>query len=72
VIAVSGDKYVDQAHRDYIAVGLTGVSTYQTIEIDPVSRRLTYRAWSEDGRIIDQFRLDRSQRAGPGRLKTEG
>ena len=34
VIAVSGDKFVDQASRDYIEVGQSGVSTYQTIDID--------------------------------------
>ena len=34
VIAVSGDKFVDQAPRDYIEVGRSGVSTYQTIDID--------------------------------------
>jgi 3',5'-cyclic AMP phosphodiesterase CpdA len=72
VIAVSGDKYVDQASRGYTAVGLTGVSTYQTIEIDPKSRSLNYRAWSEDGRIIDQFRIDKAHRAGPESLSAEG
>ena len=55
VIAVSGDKYVDQAHRDYVEVGLTGVSTYQTIEIDPRSGRLTYRAWTEEGESLNAF-----------------
>ena len=33
VVAVSGDKFVDQVQRDYIEVGYTGLSTYQTIEI---------------------------------------
>ena len=57
VIAVSGDKYVDQAHRDYTEVGYAGVSTYQTIDIDADPSRLTYRAWTEDGRIIDKFTI---------------
>lgn len=57
VIAVSGDKYVDQARRDYAAVGYSGVSTYQTIDIDTDPSRLTYRAWTEDGRIIDELRI---------------
>ncbi len=64
VIAVSGDKYVDQARRDYIEVGRTGISTYQTIEIDPGSNRLSYRAWTEDGRIIDEFEIEKSRGAG--------
>jgi Calcineurin-like phosphoesterase/Purple acid Phosphatase, N-terminal domain len=59
VIAVSGDKYVDQVQRENVATGLAGVSTYQTIEIDPRSNRLSYRAWTEDGRIVDAFRLEK-------------
>ena len=64
VIAVSGDKFVDQAHRDYIEVGLTGVSTYQTIEIDPRVEPATYRAWTEDGRVVDELH-DRQSPNGP-------
>ena len=59
VIAVSGDKYVDQTRRDYIEVGQAGISTYQTIEIDPDSRGLNYRAWTEDGRTIDDLRIEK-------------
>jgi 3',5'-cyclic AMP phosphodiesterase CpdA len=64
VIAVSGDKYVDQAHRDYIAVGRTGTSTYQTIDIDPRCSRLTYRAWTEEGRIIDELKMEKPPKTG--------
>jgi hypothetical protein len=59
VVAVSGDKFVDQAHRDYIAVGYTGLSTYQTIEINAQKRQLAYRAWSEAGKIVDELVLDK-------------
>ena len=59
MIAVSGDKYVDRAHRDDVEMGLTGVSTYQTIEIDPRSGRLTYKAWTEDGRVVDEFAIEK-------------
>ena len=59
VIAVSGDKYVDPARRDYGEVQYSGVSTYQTIDIDADPRRLTYRAWTEDGRPIDEFRIEK-------------
>ncbi len=55
IVAVSGDKFVDQAHRDYIEVGYTGLPTYQTIEIKAGKRQLTYRAWSEAGQIVDQL-----------------
>ena len=61
VIAVSGDKYVEQTERDYVATGLAGVSTYQTIEIDPRADRLNYRAWTEEGRVVDAFQIDKGQ-----------
>lgn len=63
VIAVSGDKFVDQARRENVATGLTETSTYQTIEIDPRADRLTYRAWTEDGRVVDGFEIDKARRA---------
>jgi hypothetical protein len=59
VIAVSGDKFVDRAMRDYVAVGRSGVSTYQTIEIDSHLNRLTYRARSEDGTIVDEMQIEK-------------
>lgn len=56
VVAVSGDKFVHaQPARDYIEVGRTDVSTYQTIEIDEPARRLTYRSWGIDGDVVDSF-----------------
>jgi hypothetical protein len=67
-IAVSGDKYVDQVHRENVEVGLSHVSTYQTIEIDPRADRLIYHAWSEEGGMVDEFRIDKGRReseAGP-------
>ena len=67
VIAVSGDKFVDRATRDYVAVGRSGVSTYQTIEIDSRSNRLTYRARTEDGEIIDEVVIGK-----PRRLRSQG
>jgi 3',5'-cyclic AMP phosphodiesterase CpdA len=65
VIAVSGDKYVAPARRDYGAVQSSGVSTYQTIDIDTAPPRLTYRAWTKDGRIIDQFRIEKPRKHQP-------
>src|SRR5262249_12827064 len=66
VIAVSGDKFVESTRREYGAVRASGVSTYQTIDIDVDPRRLTYRAWAEDGRIIDQFQLEKPPGDQPG------
>jgi hypothetical protein len=60
VVAVSGDKFVEQAHRDYIEVGYANLATYQTVEIQNRERRLTYRAWNEAGQIVDEFRLEKA------------
>jgi hypothetical protein len=62
VIAVSGDKYVDQVRRENVEIGLAGVSTYQTIEIDPRADRLTYRAWTEDGQVVDALEIVKGPR----------
>jgi acid phosphatase type 7 len=59
LIAVSGDKFVDQGPRDYIEVGFTGVPTYQTIDIDAHANQLSYRAWTEDGKIVDELTIDK-------------
>ncbi len=61
VISVSGDKYVDQVHRANVATGRAGVSTYQTIEIDPRADRLTYRAWTEEGQVVNAFRIEKGR-----------
>ncbi|WP_165219592.1 purple acid phosphatase family protein [Aquisphaera insulae] len=57
VVSVAGDKFVDQPPRDYIEVGFTGTSTYQTIEIDDVDHRLTYRSWTDAGEQVDRMVL---------------
>jgi hypothetical protein len=55
IVSVAGDKFYDQASRDYIEVGFTGTSTYQTIELDDIENRLTYRAWTDAGEVVDQL-----------------
>lgn len=57
LIAVSGDKYVEGVQRDVVAKAMSRVSTYQTIQIDPKSRRLTYEARTADGRLVDSFTI---------------
>ena len=72
VIAVSGDKYVDQVRRENVVVGMSEVSTYQTIEIDPRTDRLTYRAWTEEGRVVDGFEIEKSSVAIAGADRATG
>ena len=57
LLAVSGDKFVDQTGRSYVEVGRSGVSTYQTFEILPRQNTLTYRAWTEDGKVLDELSI---------------
>lgn len=66
VVSVSGEKFVDQAARDYGAVGFTNVATYQTIDVDVGQRRLTYRAWDIEGRERDALVIEK--RGEPVRL----
>jgi 3',5'-cyclic AMP phosphodiesterase CpdA len=63
VVSVSGDKFYDQAPRDYTEVGFTHTPTYQTIEIDNVQNRLTYRAWTDAGEVIDRVTITKPSRA---------
>jgi acid phosphatase type 7 len=55
VVSVAGDKFCGQVPRTYMEVGLTATPTYQTIEIDDVENRLTYRAWTDAGTIADSL-----------------
>lgn len=63
VVSVAGDKFCDQPPRDYIEVGFTKTSTYQTIEIDDVANRLTYRAWTDEGQVADRLELTKTKTA---------
>jgi hypothetical protein len=66
VVSVSGTKYYDQRPRPETAVGVTNLSTYQTIDIGVPEDRLTYRAWDGDGREVDALSIEKP--GGPARL----
>jgi hypothetical protein len=55
LVAVSGDKYYEQAPSDNAAKGLIRTSTYQTIDVS--GRRLLYRAFAADGREVDRVEI---------------
>src|SRR5262249_8195630 len=59
VVSVSGTKYYDQRTRAETAVGYTGLSTYQTSDIEVPENRLTYRAWDVEGREVDRLTIDK-------------
>ena len=66
VVSVSGEKFYEQAPRDYTAKGLTNLATYQTIDVQVKEKRLTYRSFDRDGREVDTLVIDKLD--GPDRL----
>jgi hypothetical protein len=60
VVSVAGTKYYGQRARPEMAVGMTELSTYQTIDIEVPADRLVYRAWDGEGREVDRFTIDKS------------
>ncbi len=58
-VSVSGTKYYGQRARAETAVGITGLSTYQTIDIQVPENVLVYRAWDVEGRAVDCFTIEK-------------
>ncbi len=59
VISVSGVKHYEQAPHDYTEVGMMKVSTYQVLDIQIVGNRLVYRAHDLDGKVRDEFVIEK-------------
>ena len=59
IISVSGIKYYEQGPHDYTEVGLTKLSTYQVLDIQVSGNRLVYRAHDVDGKVHDQFVIEK-------------
>ena len=60
VVSVSGTKYCDQRPRAETAVGITNLSTYQTIEIKEPDQGLLFRSWNGSGIEVDRLILQKS------------
>ena len=58
-IAVSGTKHYEQMPHDYTEVGFTKVSTYQVLDIQINGNRLVYRAHDVDGKVRDEFVIEK-------------
>jgi hypothetical protein len=58
-IAVSGTKHYEQPPHDYTEVGFTKVSTYQVLDIQIAGNRLVYRAHDVDGKVRDEFVIEK-------------
>jgi hypothetical protein len=59
VISVSGTKHYEQAPHDYTEVGFTKLSTYQVLDIQIAGDRLVYRAHDVDGKVRDEFVIEK-------------
>jgi hypothetical protein len=59
VISVSGTKSYSQPQHDYTEVGLTKVATYQVLDIQISGNRLVYRAYDIDGKLRDEFVIEK-------------
>ena len=62
IISVSGTKHYDQRQNDYAEVGFTRVSTYQVLDIQVDGNRLVYRAHDFDGKVRDEFVIEKQVR----------
>jgi hypothetical protein len=60
VVSVSGTKFYGQRLRPETALGITELSTYQTIDIEAPENRLVYRAWNRDGHEVDRLTIERT------------
>ncbi len=59
IISVSGTKHYNQVPHDYTEVGLTKLSTYQVLDIQITGNRLVYRAHDVDGKVRDEFVIEK-------------
>ena len=57
IMSVSGTKMYEQSDAPYIARRFTDIATYQVIDID--GDRLDYRAYTVDGTVMDEFRIEK-------------
>jgi len=59
IISVSGTKMYAQEKHDYTEFGLTNVATYQVLDIQISGNRLVYRAHDIDGKVRDEFVIEK-------------
>ena len=59
IISYSGTKGYEQAKHAYTEVGLTNVPTYQVLDLHISGDRLVYRAYDIDGKLRDQFVIEK-------------
>lgn len=59
IVSVSGTKHYAQDPRHYTEFGMTNVSTYQVLDIQISGDRMVYRAYDQDGKLRDEFVIEK-------------
>jgi hypothetical protein len=59
IVSVSGTKFYEQPPHDYTEVGMTNTATYQVLDIQIDGNRLVYRAYDVDGKLKDEFVIEK-------------
>lgn len=59
IVSVSGTKFYEQGDFDYTEIGMTNLSTYQTLDIQISGDRLVYRAYDTEGNLRDDFIIEK-------------
>ena len=59
LVSVSGTKFYEQGKHDYTEFGMTNVATYQLLDITIEEDRLVYKAYDIDGKVRDEFVIEK-------------
>lgn len=59
IVATSGTKFYEQGDFDYTEFGMTNVATYQVLDIVIEGNKLTYKAYDIDGKVRDEFVIEK-------------
>lgn len=59
IVSTSGTKYYEQGQFDYTEVGFANTSTYQVLDIQIDGNTLTYKAHGADGKVLDEFVIEK-------------
>ena len=59
IVSVSGTKMYKQNKRDYTEFGMTNTPTFQVLDLMIDGNRLVYRAYDIDGKLRDDFTIEK-------------
>ena len=59
VVSVSGTKFYEVEPQEYAVVAFPNRMTYQVIDITTAPDKLAYRAYDQDGEVVDEFVIEK-------------